>query len=118
MQKDAGFVRLAQSTGGLIKALHAWTALSEQNYLGIGSQTALELYTGSPTLTEITPATWPATATIVSLDNWGEFLMACAKGGPIYVWQPQVGGVAAPIPGGQAPAVTSSYPASSTAPNP
>ncbi len=32
-----------------------------------------------------------------SLDNWGEFLVMCQYLGSIYVWQPQVGGIAQPI---------------------
>jgi hypothetical protein len=103
MQKDAGFVDLFTSTAGIIKALKAWTALSGQSYLGVGAQNALQLWNGS-TLTDITPSSgWAMPAAIVTLDNWGEFLMACAQAGQIFVWQPELGGPALPI-GGEAPA--------------
>jgi hypothetical protein len=103
MQKDAGFVDLFTSSAGIIKALKAWTALSGQNYLGVGAQNALQIWNGAA-LTTITPSSgWIMPSSIVTLDNWGEFLMACATKGPIFVWQPAVGGLAAPIPGGQAP---------------
>lgn len=33
----------------------------------------------------------PITATDWSMDNWGEVLLACPAGGPIYVWSPDSG---------------------------
>lgn len=33
-----------------------------------------------------------------TLDNWGEFLMVCPERGPIFVWQPKVGGAATRVP--------------------
>lgn len=101
MQKDAGFVDLFTSTAGIVKALKAWTALSGVSYLGVGAQNALQVWDGT-SLTDITPTGLMTPGTIVSLDNWGEFLMACYRGGPIYVWQPAVGGQAQAI-GGQSP---------------
>lgn len=33
----------------------------------------------------------PITATDWTLDNWGEALVACPSGGPIYIWSPNLG---------------------------
>lgn len=95
-QKDAGFVTLFTATGaGIIKALKAWEALDTTKYLGVGGRSKLEVWDGS-TLTNISPVGLTA-ADVVSLDNWGEFLMACYEGGPVYVWQPSLGGDATNI---------------------
>lgn len=92
-QKDAGFVNIATVTSaGIIKALKAWEALSAVNYLGIGGVSKLEVWNGS-VLTDISPEALTS-ANVVTLDNWGEFLMVCYMGGPVYVWQPAVGGTA------------------------
>src|SRR6185312_5876019 len=95
-QKDAGFVNLFTATGaGIIKALKAWEALDTTNYLGVGGRSKLEVWNGTA-LTNISPVGLAA-ADIVTLDNWGEFLMACYTGGPVYVWQPSLGGAATNI---------------------
>ncbi len=94
-QKDAGFVDLFTGTGGVIRALKAWEGLSTTNYLGVGAQSKLEVWDGA-TLTDISPVGLTPADT-VTLDNWGEFLMACYGGGPIYVWQPALAGLATNI---------------------
>lgn len=102
MQKDAGWVTPFTTPQGPVGALHAWTALSQVNWLGTATNAAL--YVWDDTLVNISPVGLPAPAGgNITLDNWGEFLMACYSGGPIYVWQPQAGGVATAI-GGQSPA--------------
>lgn len=101
MQKDAGFVNLF-SISDPIFDLHPWTALSATNYLGVGTQNTIQVWNGT-SVTNITPAGFVNPSNrIFTLDNWGEFLMACPSLGPIYVWQPQVGGDAVAI-GGQSP---------------
>lgn len=102
MQKDSGWVTLFTTPIGPVGDLHAWTALSLVNYLGVGVNTALFIWDG--TLTDISPSGLPLPANgIITLDNWGEFLMACYSGGPIYVWQPESGLVPAIPIGGQSP---------------
>lgn len=96
-QKDAGFVWLIQDVLiGTVKALKAWTALDTTSWLGIGGAERLAVWDGT-TVTNISPVGLVVPAQIVSLDNWGEFLMACYSGGPVYVWQPALGGPAVNI---------------------
>lgn len=93
-QKDAGFVYIIKDpAAGIIRALKAWESLSTGNYLGIGGSAQLQVWNGLAVV-NISPPTIPTLAELVTLDNWGEFLVACYQGGPIYIWMPTVGGLA------------------------
>ncbi len=91
-QKDAGFALFCNMPGaGIPRSLEAWTALSNISYLGIGGTILLDLYDASTaTVYDITPAAGWANLDS-SLANWGEFLLACPFGGPVYVWMPSTG---------------------------
>lgn len=97
-QKDAGFVDLFDdSTIGDVYALKAWSSFSTTlNYLAAAGSLTLKVWDGTA-LTDITPTPIWADRVIYSLDNWGEFLMACPNMGPVYVWEPAVGGPAQDI---------------------
>jgi len=45
---------------------------------------------GTGTPSPVNPGT-PITAVDWTMDNWGQILAACPKGGPIYVWSPDAG---------------------------
>jgi hypothetical protein len=99
LQKDAGFVNIFtvdEGTNSTIKALRAWKDLSGQEWLGVGCPNTLKVWNGA-VLVDITPSGTIPIFEIVTLDNWGEFLLSCFEGGPIYVWQPAIGGPSTPI---------------------
>lgn len=85
---------LAGTLSGSPRAAHAWLDNDEAQFAAFGTTTNLYAHDGS-VLDDITPSTFDG-ATIWSLDNFGEVLIAC-DGETIYDWQPGGGGDATPI---------------------
>ena len=91
LQKSTGWeTAFNEPTLGTVLALRLWEALDGTVYLGIAGSLELAVISTGPVV-DITPAGFTPPSTLATLDTWGEFLMACYVGGPIYVWMPPTG---------------------------
>lgn len=95
---------LTGTLSGTPLAAHAWLDNEEAPFAAFGTTTHLYVHDGS-SLTDITPSGFTS-ATVWTLDNFGEVLIAC-DGTNIYEWTPGGGGDATVISG--APTATAIF---------
>lgn len=82
---------VSSSDSSYIRALFTWSSNNGTRYIALGGHDALYAIESS-TLYDITPSGFTAGSIngsdlqVWSLDNWGENLIACARGQGIYEW--------------------------------
>ena len=95
-QPVGGWVQTAPTTSfaGICRGLHSWSTLSGTPTLGVGTNSGLYVYQGTA-LESVTPSGFTAgpvnsdggvNALVWSIDNWGENMVCCPRGGALSQW--------------------------------